>query len=29
LYGYVIDVMDIIKELGIGKLGLVLKPRQR
>lgn len=29
MYGYVIDVMDIIKELGIGKLGLVLKPRQR
>lgn len=28
-YGHVIDVMDIIKELGIGKLGLVLKPRQR
>ncbi len=28
-YGHVIEVMDIIKELGIGKLGLVLKPRQR
>jgi len=28
-YGRVIEVMDIIKELGIGKLGLILKPRQR
>lgn len=28
-YGHVISVMDIIKELGIGKLGLVLKPRQK
>ncbi len=28
-YGHVIEVMDIIKELGIGKLGLILKPRQR
>ncbi len=28
-YGHVIEVMDIIKELGIGNLGLVLKPRQR
>jgi len=29
MYGMVINVMDIIKELGIGNLGLVLKPRQR
>jgi len=28
-YGRVIEVMDIIKELEIGKLGLILKPRQR
>ncbi len=28
-YGYVIEVMDVIKELGIGNMGLVLKPRQR
>jgi len=28
-YGHVIAVMDIIKELGVGKLGLILKPRQR
>ncbi|MFQ5750411.1 MAG: ExbD/TolR family protein [bacterium] len=28
-YGRVIAVMDIIKELAIGKVGLVLKPRQR
>lgn len=29
IYAHVIEVMDIIKELGIGKLGLVLKPKQR
>lgn len=29
LYGYVIEVMDIMKELQIEQLGLVLKPRQR
>ena len=28
-YGHVVEVMDIIKELGIGKMGLVLKPRQK
>ena len=28
-YGNVIEVMDIIKELEIAKLGLILKPRQR
>ena len=28
-YGKVIEVMDILKELAIDKLGLVLKPRQR
>ncbi len=28
-YGFVIEVMDVIKELGIGNMGLVLKPRQR
>lgn len=28
-YGRVIEVMDIIKALEIGKLGLILKPRQR
>jgi biopolymer transport protein ExbD len=29
LYGGVINVMDILKELQIEQLGLVLKPRQR
>ncbi|MFQ5604582.1 MAG: ExbD/TolR family protein [bacterium] len=28
-YGKVIEVMDVIKQLEIEKLGLVLKPRQR
>ena len=28
-YGRVVEVMDILKELSIAKLGLVLKPRQR
>jgi len=28
-YEHVIAVMDVIKELGLGNLGLVLKPRQR
>lgn len=28
-YGKVIEVMDLLKELEIEKLGLVLKPRQR
>ncbi|RMF61454.1 MAG: biopolymer transporter ExbD [Calditrichaeota bacterium] len=28
-YGKVIEVMDILKELEIGKMGLILKPRQR
>jgi len=28
-YGRVVEVMDVIKELQIEKLGLVLKPRQR
>lgn len=28
-YGKVIEVMDIIKELEIAKLGLILKPKQR
>ncbi len=28
-YGKVIEVMDILKELAIDKLGLVLKPRRR
>ena len=29
LYGHVIGVMDLLKELEIEKIGLVLKPRQR
>jgi len=29
VYGHVIGVMDLLKELEIEKLGLVLKPRQR
>ncbi|MFQ5639347.1 MAG: ExbD/TolR family protein [bacterium] len=28
-YGNVIEVMDVIKELEIAKLGLILKPRKR
>jgi len=28
-YEHIVAVMDIIKELGLGNLGLVLKPRQR
>ncbi|NIR48166.1 biopolymer transporter ExbD [candidate division KSB1 bacterium] len=28
-YGKIIEVMDVIKQLAVGKLGLILKPRQK